>query len=112
MMSTPPIRRNESWCSRRNCPATVAVAPSATNTSEKPRMKAREWMIVRRRTRGAALAEVSSSNETPVMKVTYEGTSGSTHGEMNETTRSEEHTSELQSPYDLVCRLLLEKKNE
>src|SRR5437867_1494047 len=27
------------------------------------------------------------------------------------TRRSEEHTSELQSPYDLVCRLLLEKKN-
>src|SRR5437867_10158396 len=26
------------------------------------------------------------------------------------TGRSEEHTSELQSPYDLVCRLLLEKK--
>src|SRR5207248_8419892 len=25
--------------------------------------------------------------------------------------RSEEHTSELQSPYDLVCRLLLEKKS-
>src|SRR5437867_6257723 len=24
--------------------------------------------------------------------------------------RSEEHTSELQSPYDVVCRLLLEKK--
>src|SRR5207248_9431851 len=28
----------------------------------------------------------------------------------SEQTRSEEHTSELQSPYDLVCRLLLEKK--
>src|SRR5437867_6316574 len=28
------------------------------------------------------------------------------------TRRSEEHTSELQSPYDLVCRLLLEKKKE
>src|SRR5438094_2814991 len=28
-----------------------------------------------------------------------------------EVRRSEEHTSELQSPYDLVCRLLLEKKN-
>src|SRR5438876_2840234 len=27
-------------------------------------------------------------------------------------TRSEEHTSELQSPVHLVCRLLLEKKNE
>src|SRR5699024_11354342 len=29
-----------------------------------------------------------------------------------EMTRSEEHTSELQSRFDLVCRLLLEKKKE
>src|SRR2546426_3227264 len=28
------------------------------------------------------------------------------------TTRSEEHTSELQSPCNLVCRLLLEKKTK
>src|SRR5437868_11159917 len=28
------------------------------------------------------------------------------------TSRSEEHTSELQSRFDLVCRLLLEKKND
>src|SRR5438067_11981621 len=28
-----------------------------------------------------------------------------------ELNRSEEHTSELQSRFDLVCRLLLEKKN-
>src|SRR5690348_17898179 len=28
-----------------------------------------------------------------------------------QTARSEEHTSELQSPVHLVCRLLLEKKN-
>src|SRR6266705_4747699 len=28
------------------------------------------------------------------------------------TRRSEEHTSELQSPYDIVCRLLLEKKKK
>src|SRR5437868_12869791 len=28
----------------------------------------------------------------------------------NDTGRSEEHTSELQSRFDLVCRLLLEKK--
>src|SRR5437867_13012330 len=31
--------------------------------------------------------------------------------EVGDPCRSEEHTSELQSPYDLVCRLLLEKKN-
>src|SRR5437867_7113772 len=30
----------------------------------------------------------------------------------DEDNRSEEHTSELQSPYDLVCRLLLEKKKK
>ena len=31
---------------------------------------------------------------------------------MKNTHRSEEHTSELQSHSDLVCRLLLEKKNK
>src|SRR5207249_11029671 len=30
--------------------------------------------------------------------------------DLEATTRSEEHTSELQSRFDLVCRLLLEKK--
>src|SRR5690348_17679422 len=30
---------------------------------------------------------------------------------MGVSSRSEEHTSELQSPVQLVCRLLLEKKN-
>ena len=32
--------------------------------------------------------------------------------EVENLTRSEEHTSELQSPDHLVCRLLLEKKNK
>src|SRR5437763_4337182 len=32
--------------------------------------------------------------------------------ELTQRERSEEHTSELQSPMYLVCRLLLEKKNE
>src|SRR5437867_6324560 len=36
---------------------------------------------------------------------------GVEHKACREAARSEEHTSELQSPYDLVCRLLLEKKN-
>src|SRR5256885_17217406 len=31
-------------------------------------------------------------------------------GPVRQTQRSEEHTSELQSPCNLVCRLLLEKK--
>src|SRR2546426_5531943 len=33
-------------------------------------------------------------------------------GENREQLRSEEHTSELQSPCNLVCRLLLEKKKQ
>src|SRR5258708_28796260 len=33
------------------------------------------------------------------------------HAEVHGCARSEEHTSELQSPDHLVCRLLLEKKN-
>src|SRR5437867_8822509 len=33
-------------------------------------------------------------------------------GRLEAVERSEEHTSELQSPYDLVCRLLLEKKKK
>src|SRR5438552_18811263 len=33
------------------------------------------------------------------------------HGASGWSSRSEEHTSELQSPDHLVCRLLLEKKN-
>src|SRR5699024_11964168 len=34
-----------------------------------------------------------------------------TRGTLDIIIRSEEHTSELQSRFDLVCRLLLEKKN-
>src|SRR5256885_12941987 len=42
------------------------------------------------------------------------GSDETTHREGDKSTwhdRSEEHTSELQSPCNLVCRLLLEKKN-
>src|SRR2546426_6951797 len=35
---------------------------------------------------------------------------GTSHGNSDALARSEEHTSELQSPCNLVCRLLLEKK--
>src|SRR5258708_26552049 len=38
--------------------------------------------------------------------------SGQTVGLHEARARSEEHTSELQSPDHLVCRLLLEKKNK
>src|SRR5256885_12152847 len=37
---------------------------------------------------------------------------GEINSERSELQRSEEHTSELQSPCNLVCRLLLEKKKK
>src|SRR5256885_6891854 len=40
------------------------------------------------------------------------GFSSRTEGRTSTVRRSEEHTSELQSPCNLVCRLLLEKKKK
>src|SRR5438034_8709967 len=47
----------------------------------------------------------ASTPEDPIEKVIWE-----TLDRLGATHRSEEHTSELQSHSDLVCRLLLEKK--
>src|SRR5699024_11928988 len=48
----------------------------------------------------------------PIVKLMVRGRSGSIPNTVFQLTvfRSEEHTSELQSRFDLVCRLLLEKK--
>src|SRR5256885_13113330 len=48
----------------------------------------------------ASLASCSAAQEPTSLQPAFSGT-----------IRSEEHTSELQSPCNLVCRLLLEKKN-
>src|SRR5436190_15680492 len=42
----------------------------------------------------------------------YQDGGVATRSRMSRSTRSEEHTSELQSHSDLVCRLLLEKKKK
>src|SRR5256885_2862385 len=49
----------------------------------------------------------------PIWRISaYSQTMGTSVGVMTSVIiRSEEHTSELQSPCNLVCRLLLEKKN-
>src|SRR2546429_2551908 len=56
-------------------------------------------------------------SETPALKLTRIDVGGSSAGSQSNyyaygTTRSEEHTSELQSRLHLVCRLLLEKKKK
>src|SRR5256884_7016050 len=47
-----------------------------------------------------------------VWDLDYEGASKVPHAPLWGGSRSEEHTSELQSRLHLVCRLLLEKKNQ
>src|SRR5699024_11708702 len=75
----------------------------------------------------AMQADVMSSFMTPVgwaqlylkcsawdreFKPKFLGISAEGDVKMGKAPRSEEHTSELQSRFDLVCRLLLEKKKE
>src|SRR2546426_11823430 len=45
-------------------------------------------------------------------EIIHHGEADGDAGDANAQTRSEEHTSELQSPCNLVCRLLLEKKKK
>src|SRR5256885_5649417 len=54
---------------------------------------------------GAQVAQATADN------MEYQGQGWKTNAGAGEPKRSEEHTSELQSPCNLVCRLLLEKKN-
>src|SRR5438094_7806933 len=55
---------------------------------------------------------VAATSVASVVRRTAAGTRRTTVQTIPALTRSEEHTSELQSPYDLVCRLLLEKKKQ
>src|SRR5256885_13024225 len=58
----------------------------------------------------------SPANRTGLASLTAamlrEGTTSRTGDQLSDALRSEEHTSELQSPCNLVCRLLLEKKKK
>src|SRR2546426_8438394 len=64
----------------------------------------------------ALLRAPARAGQVPALSVPPAALAGRPAGETpggggSTTIRSEEHTSELQSPCNLVCRLLLEKKN-
>src|SRR5574337_1386417 len=86
----------------RGNPATTAAAPAATPTTTCT-------------TRSSTLAGAKPSLSAPAPRrgsaAPYPGVAEHAHPwRILAPRRSEEHTSELQSPLNLVCRLLLEKK--
>src|SRR2546427_4806295 len=73
--------------------------PPPTGVVRGPLMATRCWRMVSR---------VASGSQLPVSLNAFSPARISSHS----TRRSEEHTSELQSQSNLVCRLLLEKKKK
>src|SRR5256885_11691975 len=81
------------------------------------------FLMIRRPPRSTLFPYTTLFRSIQIQNVEDAGERGEPHGEeqdalqMNSSVagarrlRSEEHTSELQSPCNLVCRLLLEKKN-
>src|SRR5699024_11933765 len=76
-------------------------APSAKSTSHEPSSLSENGTVVGT---NPSLDILTKKPKTKMKTINWTKISATT-------IRSEEHTSELQSRFDLVCRLLLEKKN-
>src|SRR5699024_11328288 len=73
---------------------------------------AHTWVSARPRTENRASREEVLARTVPdTNRSSANSTAHTGRTAQRNTRRSEEHTSELQSRFDLVCRLLLEKKN-
>src|SRR5690242_21534048 len=59
---------------------------------------------------GAAIRGIEQHIPDAPLEIIGDGLAGATDATRRNRSRSEEHTSELQSHVNLVCRLLLEKK--
>src|SRR5690348_17696165 len=89
----------------RHGPTTPAVAIQVCGgVSEKQRLKAQ--------CAATGPRDFARFNSSTVGMHSRHSTPSRRNSSTNASSRSEEHTSELQSPVHLVCRLLLEKKNK
>src|SRR2546426_2845459 len=86
------------------------MSPSRRPRSERSTQR-RPIRVVPMRGPGGLVAPAARVAAPPTAQLTYRGGPLLTAVEVV-TVRSEEHTSELQSPCNLVCRLLLEKKKQ
>src|SRR5256885_7255754 len=95
------------------CTAQVTSAQDWARATLEKSSRHREWVTVKHDGRSVETFVVypESKGKTPVVLIIHE-IFGMTDWvqDLAKISRSEEHTSELQSPCNLVCRLLLEKK--
>lgn len=82
--STPPIILIKSRYSNKNLPITDDEIPSVTKMKEKPAINASEFESVRYLILFLSEVTVRSLKESPVIKETYDGTKGRTHGDIND----------------------------
>src|SRR5256885_4292820 len=102
----PRTGRNSQWNQRGTALwRTVSKMHTKTTSSSMSRI-ARATFLAAACFAASAWAEQSGDGDWPMAAHDYASTRFSPLVEI----RSEEHTSELQSPCNLVCRLLLEKK--
>src|SRR5260221_3757029 len=80
--------------------------------SRPARPSSRSWRSPPSSTRNAAPNSPSRTRDTSPSRVSRTATATPGRAKYPGSERSEEHTSELQSHSDLVCRLLLEKKKQ
>src|SRR5207244_5927172 len=93
----------------------LATSCTAMAVSRSPMILVRKWMALGRTTRARAAANRSAASttasaSTPPAATARRSTAPGCWRTRTMVARSEEHTSELQSPDHLVCRLLLEKQ--
>src|SRR5688500_19665310 len=91
-----PTRRSSDLRGRYNTWAFPTLVHSPTRTSSYGVAEPRSWSLV--------TSEKEQSSPRASMRLAM------LRGGPPDFSRSEEHTSELQSPCNLVCRLVLEKK--
>src|SRR2546426_8955008 len=70
------------------------------------------WHATRRRVEAGLSRRYAQELQRPILPGGNARGLSATGGASGDSGRSEEHTSELQSPCNLVCRLLLEKKKK
>src|SRR2546427_7104865 len=84
----------------------------SSSSPESPGMRISETRTSGAPPESASSASCAEENELKAMPSRLSAFSITQRMERSSSTRSEEHTSELQSQSNLVCRLLLEKKKK